>query len=90
MSGGEISGIAEKAAKKEGLTELNRQRVSPSLKSEPVIVTMNCLGIPEERVAALVKINRKTVKKQTENPRRILFANPHTSRPNATPRQNPF
>ncbi len=55
LSGREINGIAEKAAKKEGLTELNRHRVSPSLKSEPVIVTMNCLGIPEERIAALLR-----------------------------------
>ncbi len=46
MSGREINGIAEKAAKKEGLTELNRHRVTPSFKSELVIVTMNCLGIP--------------------------------------------
>ena len=82
LSGREINGIAEKAAKKEGLIELNRQRISPSLKSEPVIVTMNCLGIPEERIASLVKINRKTVKKHGENPRRILSANPDTSRPN--------
>jgi hypothetical protein len=69
LSGREINGIAEKAAKKEGLTELNRHRVSPSLKSEPVIVTMNCLGIPEERIASLQKISRKTVKKNAENPR---------------------
>jgi len=69
LSGREINGIAEKAAKKEGLIELNRHRVSPSLKSETVIVTMNSLGIPEERIAALLKINRKTVKKQAENPR---------------------
>ena len=90
LSGREINGIAEKAAKKEGLTELNRHRVSPSLKSEPVIVTMNCLGIPEERVAELLKINRKTVKRHAENPRRILSANPDTSSPTATPRRNPF
>ena len=97
LSGREINGIAEKAAKKEGLTELNRHRVSPSLKSEPVIVTMNCLGIPEERIAALVKINRKTVKKHAENHQRILSVNPDTSRlPRsyrgviATPRRNPF
>ncbi len=69
LSGREINGIAEKAAKKEGLTELNRHRVSPSLKSETVIVTMNSLGIPEEKIASLVKINRKTVKKHAENPR---------------------
>jgi hypothetical protein len=97
LSGREINGIAEKAAKKEGLTELNRHRVSPSLKNEPVIDTMNCLGIPEEKVAALLKINRKTVKKHAENPQRILSANPDTSRlPRsyrgviATPRRNPF
>jgi DNA invertase Pin-like site-specific DNA recombinase len=71
LSGREIHGIAEKVAKKKGLTELNRHRVSPSLKSEPVIVTIIRLGIPEERVAALLKINRKAVKKHAENPRLI-------------------
>ena len=90
LSGREINCIAEKAAKKEGLTELNRHRVSPSLKSEPVIVTMNSLGIPEERISALVKINRKTVKKHAENPQRILSTNSDTSRPTATPRRNLF
>ena len=69
LSSREINNIAEKAAKKEGLIEFNRSRVSPSLKSETVIVTMNSLGIPEERIAPLLKINRKTVKKHAENPR---------------------
>ncbi len=71
LSSREINNIAEKAAKKEGLIEFNRSRVSTSLKSETVIVTMNSLGIPEERIATMLKINRKTVKKQAENPRLI-------------------
>ena len=69
LSGREIEGFADKAVKRENLKELNRPRVSPLLKNEPVIVSMSCLGIPQERVAALVKVNRKTVKKHAENPR---------------------
>ena len=68
MSSREIEGIAAKAAKKESLKELNRHRVSPSLKRETVIVTMNRLGIPEKRIAARLKIERKTVKKVYNNP----------------------
>jgi hypothetical protein len=67
LSDREIEDFAEKAVKRERLKEFNRHRVSPSLKGEPVIVSMNCLGIPEERVAALLKINRKTVKKSIFN-----------------------
>ena len=79
MSAREIDNIADRAVKKENLKEFNRHRVSPSLKSEPIIVTMNCLGIPEERITEQVKINRKTVKKHAENQRRILSANPDTA-----------
>jgi hypothetical protein len=71
LSGREINGIAEKAAKKEGLTELNRPRVSPSFKQEPAILMMSRMGIPVEGIAARLKINRKTAKKYSENQRLI-------------------
>ncbi|GAI55310.1 unnamed protein product, partial [marine sediment metagenome] len=71
LSAREIKDIAEKAAKKESLTELNRARVSPSSSQETVIHMMSRLGIPVERIAALLKINRKTAKKYSENPRLI-------------------
>ena len=66
-----IKGIAEKVAKQERLTELNRSRVSPSLRLEMVVLMMTRLGIPEERIAARLKINRKTAKKYSKNPRLI-------------------
>ncbi len=71
LSGREIEGIAEKAAKKESLTELNRPRFSPSFKQEPAIVMMSRMGIPVEGIAARLKINRKTTKKYSQNPRLI-------------------
>ncbi|OPX41115.1 MAG: hypothetical protein B1H13_03870 [Desulfobacteraceae bacterium 4484_190.3] len=71
LSAREIEGIAEKAAKKEGLAELNRARVSPSFCLEKVILMMSRLGIPVERIAARLKINRKTAKKYSENLRFI-------------------
>ena len=71
LSAREIKDIAEKAAKKASLTELNRPRVSPSSNQETVIYMMSRLGIPVERIAALLKINRKTAKKYSENPRLI-------------------
>ena len=71
LSAREIKGIAEKAAKKESLTELNRPRVSPSFRLEMVIFMMSRMGIPVERIAARLKINRKTAKKYSENPRLI-------------------
>jgi len=71
LSAREIKDIAEKTAKKESLAELNRPRVSPSSSQETVIHTMSRLGIPVERLAARLKINRKTAKKYSENPRLI-------------------
>jgi len=71
LSAGEIKDIAKKAAKKESLTELNRPRVSPSSSQETLIHAMSRLGISVERIAALLKINRKTAKKYSENPRLI-------------------
>ncbi len=71
LSAREIEGIAEKAARKESLTELNRARVSPSFCLEKVILMMSQLGIPVESIVARLKINRKTAKKYSENPRLV-------------------
>ncbi len=71
LSGREIDGLAEKAVKKENLTELNRPRVSPSFKQEPAILMMSRMDIPVEGIAARLKVNRKTSKKYSENPRLI-------------------
>ncbi len=51
LSAREIKGVAEKAAKKESLTELNRARVSQAFCLEKVIVMMSRLGISVERIA---------------------------------------
>jgi hypothetical protein len=71
LSGREIEGLVEKAAKKESLTELNRPRVSPSFKQAPAVLIMSRMGIPEEGIATRLKINRKTAKKYSENPKLI-------------------
>ena len=71
LSGREIESIAEKAAKKQSLTELNRPRVSPSFNLETAILFMSLLGIPVEWIAERFKINRKTAKKYAENTRLI-------------------
>ena len=52
LSSREIEGIAEKAAKKKSLTELNRPRVSPSFKEAPAIVMMSRMRIPAEGISA--------------------------------------
>ena len=90
LSGREIRDIAEKAVKKKMLTELKRSRVSPPSNQEKIILMMSRLGVPVEKIAARFEINRKTAKNYSENPRRILSANPDTSLPTATPRRNPF
>ncbi len=90
LSSREIKEIAEKAAKKESLTELNRPRVSPSSSKETVIHMMSRLGIAVERITALLKINRKTAKKYSENPRLIRSANLDKILPTATFRCIPF
>jgi len=72
LSAREIRDIGEKAAKKERLTDLSRARVSPSSSQETVVHMMSRLGIPVERIAARLKINRKTAKKYAENPRLTL------------------
>ncbi len=52
LSGREIEEIAEKAAKKENLRELNRARVSPCPSLEAKIFMMSRLGISANRIAA--------------------------------------
>jgi hypothetical protein len=67
LSSREIKGIAEKAAKKEGLVEFNRPRVSPSSGQKIGTLLMSRLSIPVEKIAPRLKINRKTAKKYSEN-----------------------
>ena len=71
LSAREIEDIADKAAKKESQTELNRARVSPSLSLEAKILILSRLGIPVERVAARLKVNRLTALKYSENSRLV-------------------
>jgi len=71
LSSREIEEIADKAAKKKSRTELNRARVSPSLCLESKIFMMSRWGIPVNRIAAQLKVNRLTALKYSENPRLI-------------------
>ena len=71
LSAREIEDIADKAAKKESLRELNLARVSPSLSLETKILILSRLGIPVERIAARLKVNRLTALKYAENPRLV-------------------
>ena len=69
LSGREIEEIADKAAKKESLKELNRPRVNPSFSREAKNLFMHRLGISVTRIAAQLNVNRKTALKYSENPR---------------------
>jgi len=72
LSSREIEEIADKAVKKENLKELNRARVSPSsLGLEARIFMMSRWGIPVNRIAERLKVNRLTALKYSENPRLI-------------------
>jgi hypothetical protein len=51
------------------LTELKRSRVSPSSSHETGILMMSRLRLPVEKIAAKLKVNRKTTKKYSENTR---------------------
>ena len=53
LSAQEIRGIAEKAVKKDMLTELKRSRVNPPSSQETVILLMNRLGVAVEWVTPL-------------------------------------
>jgi len=68
LSAREIEEIADNAAKKEALIERNRPRRSPSLSLEAKFVLMSRLGIPADRIAARLKVNRKTVLTYAHNP----------------------
>jgi len=71
LSAREIEDIADKAAKKEGMRELNRARVSPSLSLKAKILILTRLGIPVKRIAARLKVNRLTALKYSENSRLV-------------------
>jgi hypothetical protein len=71
LSAREIEDIADKAAKREVLKELNRARVSPSISLEAKLLILSRLGIPVERIAARLKVNRLTALKYSENSRLV-------------------
>ena len=71
LSAGEIEGIADKATRKENMKELKRARVSPSLSLEVRIFMMSRLGIPANRIAERLKVNRLTALKYSDNPRLV-------------------
>jgi hypothetical protein len=59
--------IVEKAAKKQGLVELNRPRDGQSNCKQIAALTMSRLCIPVEGIAARMGVDRKTAKKNSEN-----------------------
>ena len=67
FSATEIEAIANKEIQKEALAEQSRSRVMPSLSSEVKTLLQDSLGIPDERITARLKINRKTVTKFCNN-----------------------
>ena len=67
FSATEIEAIANKEIQKEVLAEQGRSRIMPHLSSEVKILLQDSLGIPDERIAERLKINRKTVTKYCNN-----------------------
>jgi len=67
FSATEIEAIANKEIQKEALAEQGRSRVMPSLSSEVKTLLLDSLGIPDERIAERLKINRKTVTQYCNN-----------------------
>jgi hypothetical protein len=67
FSATEIESIANKEIQKEALAEQERSRVMPHLSSEVKILLLDSLGIPDERIAERLKINRKTVTRFCNN-----------------------
>jgi len=67
LSAMEIEAIANKEIQKEALAEQGRARIMPHLGSEVKILLLYSLGIPDERIAERLKINRKTVTKFCNN-----------------------
>ena len=69
FSAAEIEAIANKEAQKRALAEQTESRSTPALSSEVKILLQAKLGIPEERIAKRLKINRKTVTKSCKRSR---------------------
>ena len=67
FSATEIEAITNKEIQKEALAEQGRSRIMPHLRSEVKILLLDSLGIPDERIAERLKINRKTVTKYCNN-----------------------
>ena len=67
FSATEIEAIANKEIQKQALAEQGRSRIMPHLSSEVKILLLDSLGIPDERIAERLKINRKTVTKFCNN-----------------------
>lgn len=68
LSAREIEEIADKAIRKEIRTEQNRLRIRPQLNTEVKIFLMSRLGIPIDRIAVKLKLNRKTAYKYANRP----------------------
>ncbi len=71
LSAREIEEVARKAANKEIVHERNRRRISPFLNLDVKILLMSRLGIPADRIAARLKVNRLTVMKYSNEPRPV-------------------
>ena len=67
FSATEIEAIANKEIQKEALADQGRSRIMPHLSSELKTLLLDRLGIPDERIAERLKINRKTVTKFCNN-----------------------
>ncbi|MBC8392038.1 MAG: ParB/RepB/Spo0J family partition protein [Deltaproteobacteria bacterium] len=67
LSGREIEEIAKKAVREKSRIEQNRPRNDPPPALEVKILLMNRLGIPVNRIAMRLKVNRKTVLKYSDN-----------------------
>jgi len=68
LSAREIEEIANKAIRKEIRAEQNRLRIRPQLNAEVKIFLMSRLGIPIDRIAVKLKLNRKTAYKYANHP----------------------
>ena len=67
LSAREIEEIAKKAVREKSRIEQNQPRKNPRLALEVKILLMNRLGIPVNRIAMRLKVNRKTVLKYSNN-----------------------
>jgi DNA modification methylase len=69
FSATEIEAIANKEIQKRALAEQAESRSMSSLSAEAKVLLQARLGIPDERIAERLKINRKTVAKHCERPK---------------------